>query len=139
MFNQSTFSRLWRGVITVFLVLVAAPVFAQQSSPGDEEVLRIDTDLILVDVTATDAQSRPVRGLQPRDFKIYEDGVERPVAFFKVEKKNDPNRPLAVVFALDISGSMSADETERLREAVRAFTSKLIERPYVFAVMSFGM
>jgi VWFA-related protein len=121
----------------VFCFVAASTTVRAQRD--DDEVLKINTDLILVDATVTDNQNRPVRGLRPQDFKIYEDGVERPVAFFKVEKKNDPTRPLAVVFALDISGSMSSDETERLREAVRAFTTKLLERPYVFAVMSFGM
>lgn len=127
----------------IFFVLCAfcfvAGTTTGQAQRDDEEVLKINTDLILVDATVTDNQNRPVRGLRPQDFKIYEDGVERPVSFFKVEKKNDPTRPLAVVFALDISGSMSSDETERLREAVRAFTTKLLERPYVFAVVSFGM
>ncbi len=110
---------------------------AKQDEP--EEVFRIDTDLILVDVTVTDAAGLPVRGLRPEDFKLYEDGAERPVAFFNVEKKSDPTRPLAVVFALDTSGSMAAEEMERLRGAVHAFTARLTERPCVFAVMSFGM
>ena len=39
----------------------------------DEDVLRIDTDLVLVDVTVTDAEGKPVRGLRPEDFKLYED------------------------------------------------------------------
>lgn len=129
---------LMPGLCLVALLIWPAAALAQKEQEG-EEVLRVDTDLILVDTTVTDAQGRLVRGLGPRDFKLYEDGVERPIAFFKIEKKNDTTRPLAVVFALDISGSMSPEETQRLREAVRTFVDRLIERPYVFAVMSFGM
>jgi Ca-activated chloride channel homolog len=106
---------------------------------GEDDVVRIDTDLILLDATVTNAAGEPVLGLRPEDFKLYEDGEERPIAFFKVEKKSDPTRPLAVVFALDTSGSMTPGEMERLRGAVRAFISRLSERPTVYAVMSFGM
>jgi VWFA-related protein len=106
---------------------------------GEDEVVRIDTDLILLDATVTNAAGEPVLGLRPEDFKLYEDGAECPIAFFKVEKKSDSTRPLAVVFALDTSGSMTPGEMERLRGAVRAFMSRLSERPTLFAVMSFGM
>src|SRR4051812_22210197 len=37
----------------------------------DDEVLKIDTDLVLVEVNVTDAEGKPVRGLRPEDFKLY--------------------------------------------------------------------
>jgi Ca-activated chloride channel family protein len=106
---------------------------------GDEDVLKIDTDLVLVDVTVTDAEGRPVRGLRPEDFKLYEDGDERPVAFLNVERRGGAERPVAVVFAVDVSGSMTPEEMGRLQTAMRAFSEKLSNRPASFALMSFGM
>src|SRR5687768_5623833 len=73
----------------------------------DDDVLRIDTDLVLVDVAVTDAEGRAVRGLSASDFKLFEDGEERPVAFLHVEKRSGGKRPVAVVFAVDVSGSMT--------------------------------
>ena len=102
-----------------------------------DEVVRVETDLIPVDVVVTDAAGRSVRGLRPEDFKLFEDGAERPVSFFDVGRRRDPERPLAVVFALDTSGSMTADEMGRLRGAVGAFAERLAARPCFFAVMSF--
>jgi Ca-activated chloride channel homolog len=104
-----------------------------------DDVLRIDTDLVAVDVRVTDQQGRPVRNLKPEDFRLYEDSSERPISFFQVERKNGDQQPVAVVFALDISGSMSPEEMERLRGAMSVFSSWLAERPSVFAVVSFGM
>jgi VWFA-related protein len=46
---------------------------------------------------------------------------------------------LAIVFALDISGSMTAEEIARLRGALHAFREKLSGHSAVFAVMVFGM
>src|SRR4051812_25186445 len=66
----------------------------------DDEVLKIDTDLVLVEVNVTDAEGRPVRGLRPEDFKLYMDGEERPVAFLQVERRAGAERPVAVVFAV---------------------------------------
>src|SRR5215218_6176630 len=105
----------------------------------DDEVLKIDTDLVLVEVNVTDAEGKPVRGLRPEDFKLYMDGDERPVAFLQVERRAGTERPVAVVFAVDVSGSMTAEEMERLRTAMTAFSSKLSNRPASFALMSFGM
>src|ERR1044072_6845042 len=62
----------------------------------DEEGLKIDTDLVLVEVNVTDAEGRPVRGLRPEDFKLYMDGDERPVAFLQGERPGGCGRPVAV-------------------------------------------
>jgi len=112
-------------------------VLPPEQEPAD--VLRIETDLVSVDVAATNAEGRPVRNLRPEDFKVYSDGAEQPISFFQLERREGESRPLAIVFALDISGSMTADEMEKLRGALRAFSAQLSDHPAVYAVMTFGM
>ena len=104
-----------------------------------EDILKIDTDLVSVDVLATDAEGRPIRSLQKQDFKLFVDDVEQPLAFFQMEHRSGQPRPLAVVFAIDISGSMTAEEMARLRRALNAFSAKLADHPALYAVMAFGM
>jgi len=104
-----------------------------------QDVIKIDTDLVPVDVVVTDAKGRLVRNLKKEDFKLFEDGVERPIASFNVEKIAGAPRPLAIVFALDVSGSMTAEEVQRLTNAMREFSRRLADHPAVFAVMTFGM
>ena len=127
--------------------------FAQESNPKaqrprqvfprneqqPDEVLKVDTDLVSLDVVANDSEGRPIRTLKADDFKIYLDNVAQPLAFFQVEQRSGQPRPLAVVFALDISGSMTAEEMERLRGALNAFSAKLAGHSTLYAVMSFGM
>jgi Ca-activated chloride channel family protein len=112
-------------------------VFPRDQDP--EDVVRVDTDLVSVDVIASDAEGRPVKNLKQEDFKVYSDGVEQSVSFFQLEKREGEPRPLAIVFALDISGSMTADEMNRVRSALRSFSNELANHPVVYAVTTFGM
>src|SRR5216684_8542932 len=156
MFADATSSRLPRFSLTaVTLALIALtsfPVHAQDDPAKKErprrvlpteaepqEVIKIDTDLVPVDVTVTDATGRPVRNLRKEDFKLFEDGVERPIDSFNVERVEGAPRPAAIVFALDLSGSMTSEEIERVADAMREFSRRLAEHPAVFAVMTFGM
>ena len=137
------------GLLACLFFLTRAPASRaqeQQTRPtpapvelGEDDVLKIDTDLVLVDVSVTDAEGRAVKGLRPEDFKLYEDGEQRAVAFLNVERRAGAERPVAVVFAVDVSGSMTPEEMERLRTAMTAFSEKLSNRPASFALMSFGM
>jgi Ca-activated chloride channel family protein len=112
-------------------------VFPKEQEP--EDVLRIDTDLVSVDVSAFDAEGRPVRNLRQEDFKLYSDGLEQPISFFQIEKRPGEARPLAIVFALDVSGSMTSEELIRLRAALQSFSNHLASHPAVYAIMTFGM
>jgi Ca-activated chloride channel family protein len=112
-------------------------VFPREQEP--EDVLRIDTDLVSVDVSAIDTEGRPVRNLRQEDFKVYSDGLEQSISFFQIEKRQGESRPLAIVFALDVSGSMTPDEILRLRDALQSFSNQLSSHPVVYAVQTFGM
>src|SRR3712207_5760127 len=108
------------------LVLLLFSLFV--AAQDEDEVIKIDTDLATFDVTVTDANGKPVRGLTEKDFRIYEDGEERPVEFFEQTQKANGLRPIAVVFALDVSGSVTADEIERLRAATGVFIERLADK-----------
>jgi VWFA-related protein len=112
-------------------------VFPKEQEP--EDVLRFDTDLVSVDVTAIDSEGRPVRNLRQEHFKVFSDGLEQPISFFQIEKRQGEARPLAIVFALDVSGSMTSEELLRLRGALQSFSNQLANHPVVYAVMTFGM
>lgn len=126
----------------LLLLCFAHFAYGQRVEPDastKDEVIEVETDLVHMDVTVTDGEGHPVKDLKQEDFKLYEDGVERPVAFFNIERRGGAARPVAVVFALDVSGSMTTRELERLRSAVGSFARNLNRNSSVFAVMSFGM
>ncbi|HZJ43959.1 MAG TPA: VWA domain-containing protein [Pyrinomonadaceae bacterium] len=144
-----------RFLLLIFLVLSVTAVGESQQTQAPEtsqrprkvfpaeqqaeDVIRVDTDLVSVDVTAMDTEGRPVRNLRPEDFKVYSDGVQQEVSFFQIEKRQGEPRPLAVVFALDVSGSMTSEEMNRLRLALKSFSDQLSNHSVLYAVMTFGM
>lgn len=148
------YHRMFALVSSVILIgATLPPSLAQESDPKaqrprqvfprdeqqPDEIVKVDTDLVSLDVLATDFEGRPIRNLRQQDFKLFMDGVEQPLAFFQVERRSGEPRPLAVVFALDISGSMTAEEIERLRSALNAFSTQLATHSVLYSVMAFGM
>lgn len=109
------------------------------AEPDPQDVIKIDTGLVSLDAVVTDAKGHLVRNLTKDDFKLFEDGVERPIASFNIEKIAGAPRPLAIVFALDVSGSMTPAEIRRVTDAMRDFSQRLANHPAVFGVISFGM
>src|SRR5437762_8382274 len=114
--NDGSGSRafLWPTLTLFFVFFVAITSAAAQ----DDDVVKIDTELVSFEVTVTDKHGKLVPNLKKEDFRLLEDGVERPIEFFQPIKKTDQGRPLAVVFALDVSGSMTEAEIDRLRSAM---------------------
>ncbi len=106
-------------------------------SSAQEPTIRVDTDLVVIDVTATDAAGNYVRNLRQDDFQVYEDGKLRRIDFFNVTNEATLSRPLAVVFALDLSKSLKPEETATLRNAARKFI-ELLKGESVFAVITFN-
>jgi len=52
---------------------------------GNSFLLRVQTNVVLVDVRVTDKRGQPVTDLKPGDFRVYEDGVEQKVTSFSTE------------------------------------------------------
>ncbi|HEX7332446.1 MAG TPA: VWA domain-containing protein [Pyrinomonadaceae bacterium] len=75
-------------------------------SAQDDDVIRVNTELVVLNLTVTDRDGKYVKALKKSDFKIYEDGVEVPpsmIASFSLHES-----PYAAVVLLDSSGSMEA-------------------------------
>jgi Ca-activated chloride channel family protein len=72
-------------------------------------------DLALVNVTVTDPYNRLVTGLEPDNFRVFEDNVEQEVVNFSSE-----DVPASVGVILDLSGSM-ANKVGRAKEAALQF------------------
>lgn len=78
------------------VLLMTALGLAQQSKPEPADpntVLRVETNVVLVDAVVTDKKGAYVRDLKQKDFKVYEDNREQTIKSFSFEA--DPASPLA--------------------------------------------
>jgi Ca-activated chloride channel family protein len=82
------------------LLLCLAPG-AQTRPRQDDEVVRVNSELVVLNVTVTDKRGAYVHGLKRADFKVFEDGREQTITGFGEEET-----PYAAALLLDISGSM---------------------------------
>jgi Ca-activated chloride channel homolog len=81
--------------------------------PG--KVLHTDVDIALVNVTVTDPYNRLVTGLEPDNFRVFEDNTEQEVVAFSSE-----DVPISIGVIFDLSGSMS-NKIAKAREAAIQF------------------
>ena len=77
--------------------------------------LKLDVDLALVNVTVTDPYNRLVTGLDPDNFRVYEDNIEQEVVTFSSE-----DVPISIGVIFDMSGSMT-NKIGKAREAAIQF------------------
>ena len=68
---------------------------------SENETLKIDTDLVDLNVRVIDRNNRPVGDVRQEEFNVYENGVQQPIAFFTKEEV-----PVSYGLAIDTSGSL---------------------------------
>ncbi|HLM61627.1 MAG TPA: VWA domain-containing protein [Pyrinomonadaceae bacterium] len=96
LFSISRFSSLIL-LTFLFLFLFHTTIHAQD----DDEVISVESSIVILNATITDANGKPVLGLKQNQFRVLEDGIEQKVDFFEAEKT-----PFAAVILIDTSGSM---------------------------------
>jgi VWFA-related protein len=103
-------SRLPKHFITcaLFLALIAALAPAnfysaysqeqkgKEQKPQTEPMLRIETDLVQIDVVVADKAGKLVRDLRREDFELYEDGKKQQITHFAIGTATQPANWLAV-------------------------------------------
>jgi Ca-activated chloride channel family protein len=88
----------------------------RKDTPGKSlQGLHLDVDLALVNVTVTDPYNRLVTGLDPDNFRVFEDNIEQEVVTFSSE-----DVPISIGVIFDLSGSM-ANKIGKAREAAIQF------------------
>jgi VWFA-related protein len=82
---------------------------------AQEEVLKLQTYLVNLNVSATDRAGRAIPDLTKDDFVVHEDGVPQTISFFSPQQS-----PFNLVLLIDLSGSMS-NEVDLIRETALHF------------------
>ncbi len=98
---------------------VSPPAAAKGEEVGEDDVVRVETQLIPVPVVVRDVMGRPLTNLRAENFALYEDGRPQRVASFAAA-----DAPFEVALLLDTSGSTRAD-VALIRRAANLFVDAL--------------
>jgi len=115
-------------LLACFAVLNPATLASAQSLSSDDvkhdtpgqvvkpgQAVHLDVELALVNVTVADPYNRVVTGLEPENFRVFEDNVEQEVVTFSSE-----DTPISIGVILDLSGSM-ANKLGKAKQAALQF------------------
>ncbi|MGB5015219.1 MAG: VWA domain-containing protein [Pyrinomonadaceae bacterium] len=74
--------------IVLTLLFAAANILSQDTgaspkpTPPDDDVVKISTNLIQIDVSVTDAKGKPITDIRPEEVEIYENGEKQTISNF---------------------------------------------------------
>lgn len=101
-------------VLTVILVICSWALVRAQDT---DDVIKVDTTLVTVNISVTNSKGHHLAGLKPEDFQVTDEG--RPVRpeFF------DSQGPASLVFVVDTSSSMKG-HWQQLKSGLKKFLAK---------------
>src|SRR5256714_5695216 len=82
--NRST-GKWLKLLVTCAVFLAAIPIHSQDKKPNksdDQDVIRVTSNLVNLDVIVKDKKGKPVTDLKAEDFTVIEDGVPQKIEFF---------------------------------------------------------
>jgi VWFA-related protein len=133
------------------------PLFAQAESAGGSAQsgssfkLRVDVDLVTIEVSALDKNRKAVGNLKMEDFRLYEDGKKQEILSFDEvrgsaaispkemsllgESGRSRGKSVLIVF---MENAVAARNLKLARDSVAKFVQAHMQPQDLFAVMSFG-
>ncbi len=105
----------------------------QQQQQRQKGPIRVQTDLVSILASVTDAKGEPVIGLDQSAFQLTEQGIAQKIVRFEPQT----NRPLDLALMLDASGS-AAIELKIEREAAARFIEEVVRPDDRLSVFSFA-
>ena len=100
------------------LVLMILAFYPLLVCAQDAEIIKVQVDLISVNVAVTNGGKQPVRDLKAGDFHVAEEGQPVELQFF------DSEGPASIVFVIDTSTSMGGQKWKKLRAGMERFLAR---------------
>lgn len=90
-----------------------------EESVDDEDVIRVETNLVTMPVSVLDRDGRFISGLTQRDFQVFENGVQEKIEYFQ-----SVEQPFTVILMIDVSPSTQF-KIEEIQDAAISFVNQL--------------
>jgi Ca-activated chloride channel homolog len=106
--------RAFRFSISFVLLALASLSGPVGAAAQDDDVIKVDSSLVVLNAVIQDRSGRHVSGLERGLFTVFEDGTPQEVSFFAAEET-----PFAAVLLIDSSGSMETRVSMARAAAIR--------------------
>src|SRR2546427_1812068 len=158
--NKIQMKSLWAGLLlaavlalTIFLGPHAAlELRAEPSQSASSNTLRVDVELITVEVIAQDKKGKPIQTMKKEDFRLLEDGKQQQIVTFdpvtdggeqpvptSLSDVDDQGRRGKVVLILFDDSTITASQIKLTRDSAVKYVKQHM-RPYdLFGVASYGL
>jgi VWFA-related protein len=111
-----------KQLLLLFSILLGFTLQLEAQTPNDDvDVVRVNTDVTNLPFTVVDKQHRFITTLNVDDIRVLEDGVQQQLFTFQRET----DRPLAIAFLIDVSGSQQRTLSDE-KAAARGFIESAI-------------
>src|SRR5438132_751238 len=158
--NRTRRRIVWAGLFVAALLevmIVSRPQFtalllaAPAQSPSGS-TLRVDVELITVEVMAQDKKGKPILNMRKEDFRLLEEGKQQQIVTFDaVSDKSDqplptslsdvedqPHRGKVVLILFDDS-TITASQTKFTRDSAETYVKQHMRPWDLFGVASYGL
>jgi len=115
------------------LGLALSSLLATAAAAQQKPTFHVDVPLVNVFASVTDKAGAPIGGLTKDDFQLFENGKAQNIAIFE----RDTSAPLAIVLAVDLSGSVYKDFAAE-QQAAQRFAKQVLRKQDRANVVSFA-
>ena len=149
---KALFNRLFFALLGMLLFQPSAKTgWAIPFHEGSTGTIRVDVDLVTVEVIAQDKKGNPILGLRREDFKLYDDGkLQQIVTFDAVADSGDKTVPTSlndideakrgkVVLILFDDSNIMPQQIKVSRDAAATYVKQHMRPWDLFAVADYGM
>jgi Ca-activated chloride channel homolog len=116
------------NIIAIFIITL----FAIISAHAQDETIRVETNLVTINVAVTDKQGKFVKGLRQDQFEIFDNKTKQQIEHF-----SSADAPVSYGIVYDMHPTTD-ERTAAVLDSLRAFTKDLPEKDDFF-VLVFGM
>jgi VWFA-related protein len=104
------------------------PATTQDADAADDEIIKVETNLVTMPVSVLDRDGRFISGLRQQDFQIFENNALQKIEYFA-----SVEQPFTVALLIDVSPS-TAYRIEEIQDAAIAFVNQLRQNDKVVVI-----
>src|SRR5262249_49446615 len=140
------------GLVAFVAYTPASGLLAERSQSASANTLRVDVELITVEVIAQDKKGKPIQNLKKEDFRLMEDGKQQQIVTFDAVKDNDEqpaptsladvddqNRRGKVVLILFDDSTITPSQIKLTRDSAEKYVKQHMRPQDLFGVASYGL